>query len=70
MSYYWFYRENILKDAWNKCHNKEGKQIVGKCYVANKEILREDARNKYRNLTEKEKDKKNEISKKKIPHEY
>ena len=31
---------------------------AGKYYIANKEVLREDARNKYINLSEKEKDKK------------
>ena len=58
MSYYWFNREKILKDAWNKYHNKGGKQKVGKHYAANKEILREHARNEYRSLSEKERDKK------------
>ena len=26
MSYYWFNRENILNDAWDKYHDKEGKK--------------------------------------------
>ena len=35
------------------------------------EVLREDARNKYRNLPEKEKNKKRKyLSKEEIPHEY
>ena len=34
-------------------------------YIANKEVLREDARNKYRNLSEKKKEKK-EIRKRHI----
>ena len=25
MNYYWFNREEILKNAWDKCHNKGGK---------------------------------------------
>ena len=36
---------------------KEEKKVA-KCYIANKEVLKEDARNKYRSLSEKEKDKK------------
>ena len=58
MSYYWFNREKLLKDAWNKHHKKGGKERVAKYYAANQEVLREDARNKYRSLSEKEKDKK------------
>ena len=58
MSYYWFNTEKLLKNAWNKYHNKGGKQKAAKNYAANQEFLREDARNKYRNLSEKEKNKK------------
>ena len=36
MSYYWFNRSKILKDAWNKYHNKGGKQKAAKYYAANK----------------------------------
>ena len=38
-----------MKNAWDKYHNKGGKQKA-----ANQKVLREDARNKYRNLSEKE----------------
>ena len=48
MSYYWFNREKLLKNAWGKYHNKEGKQKAAKYYAANEKVLREDARNKYR----------------------
>ena len=58
MSYYWFNREKILKNAWDKYYNKGGKQKAAKYYVANQNVLREDAKNKYRNLSEKEKNKK------------
>ena len=56
-----YYREKLLKNVWNKYHNKEGKQKTAKYYAANKEVLRKDARNKYRNLSEKEKNKKGNI---------
>ena len=54
MSYYWFNRKKILKDVWEKYHNKGGKEKTAKYYAANKEVLTEDARNKYRSLTEKQ----------------
>ena len=53
MSYYLFNREKLLKNAWDKYHNKEGKQKAAKYYADNQEVLREDARNKYKNLSEK-----------------
>ena len=58
MSYYWFDRKKILKNAKDKYHNKGGKKKAAKYYIANREVLKENARNKYRNLSEKEKDKK------------
>ena len=70
MSYYWFSKEKLLKNAWDKYHNKGGQQKVAKYYAANQKVLREDARSKYRKFSEKEKNKKTEISKEKIPHEY
>ena len=56
MNYYWFNREKILKNVWDKYHNKGGKEKADKYYAVNKEVLREHAGNKYRNLSEKEKD--------------
>ena len=58
MSYHWLNREKLLKNAWDKCHHKGGKEKVAKYYAANQEALREDARNNYKNLSEKEKNKK------------
>ena len=40
MSYYWFNREKMLKDARNKYNNRGGKEEAAKYYDANKEILR------------------------------
>ena len=34
MSYYWFNREKLLKDAWNKYHNKGDKEKAAKYYGA------------------------------------
>ena len=44
---------------------KEKKQKAAKYYAANQEVLREDARNKYRNLSEKEKNKREKYQKEK-----
>ena len=68
MSYYWFNREKILKNAWDKYHNKRGKEKAAKYHAANQEIIKEDERNRYRSLPKKRL--KKEISKRKIPHEY
>ena len=57
-SYYWFNIEKILKNAKDQYHNKGGKKKTAKYYIANKEVLREDAKNKYKDLSEKEKEKK------------
>ena len=48
MSYYCFNREKLLKNA--KCkYNTGGKKEAAKYYIANKKVLRENTRNKYRN---------------------
>ena len=49
MSYYWFTKEKVLKNAWDKYHNKGGKEKAAKYYIANREVLKEDARHKYGN---------------------
>ena len=58
MSYYWFNREKLLKNALDKYHNEGGKQKAANYYAANQNVLREDAKNKYRKLSEKETNKK------------
>ena len=57
MTYYWFNREKLLKNAWHKYYNKGGKEKAAKDYPANQKILK-DARNKYKSLAKKEMDKK------------
>ena len=51
-----------MKDPWNKYHNKGGKERAPKYHAASQEVLRADARNKYRRVSKTEKDKKKEIS--------
>ena len=52
MSYCWFSRETLLKNAWDKYHSKRGKQKTAKYYGAS---------NKYRNFSEKKMNKKGNI---------
>ena len=69
MNYYWFNREKLFKNAWDEYHNKGGKQKPAKYYAANQEVLREvisNYRNKYRNLSEMEKNKRENIKGKEI----
>ena len=58
MSHYWFNKEKLLKNAWDRYHSKGGKQKSAKYDAANQIALREDSKNKYRNLSKKEKNKK------------
>ena len=53
MSYYWFNREELLKKANEKYHNKGGKQKAGESYKNNKEYTKEKQRNKFKKLPEK-----------------
>ena len=48
---------------------KEGTGKAAKNYAANKDVLREDGRSKYRNLSKKRKIYKKKISQRKIPNE-
>ena len=68
MSYYWFNREKLLKNAWNKYHYKGGKQKAAEYYTKNADVIKFEARNKYKNMSEKEKKKKKKISKRKVLH--
>ena len=58
MSYYWFNREKLWKNAWDKYHNKGGKQKASEYCRKNANLIRLETRNKYKNLSEKEKNKK------------
>ena len=58
MNYYWFNREKLLKNAWNKYHNKGEKQKLLSIIEKNLDLIKFEARNKYKNLSEKEKNKK------------
>ena len=51
MNYYWFNRAELLQKAKEKYDNNSGKEKAAKYYQANKDILKERAKNKYKNLT-------------------
>ena len=53
MSYYYFNRKNLLQKAKDKYHNFGGKE----------KVLKENAKNKNRNLSEEEKETKKEYGK-------
>ena len=52
MSYYWFNKQEILQKAKKKAYSREK---AADCYLQNKETIKEKARGRYRNLSEKEK---------------
>ena len=56
MNYYWFDRQELFKKTKEKYNNRCGKKKAAKYYQDNKDVIREKAKNKYRNLTEKEKE--------------
>ena len=49
-------KDRLLKEAKNRYHNGHGKEKASKNHKGNKEILKENARNKYRNLPEEKKE--------------
>ena len=62
MRYYWFNKQELLKEAKEKYGNNGGKEKVTKYYKGNKDVLKEKARNKYKNLTEEGKELKRQYS--------
>ena len=55
MSYCWFNRQELLRKEKEKHDSKGGKEKAAKYYRDNKDIIKEKARSKYKNLTEEEK---------------
>ena len=62
MSYYWFNREELLKKEKEKYDNG-GKEKAAKYYQANKNVIKEKANSKYKNLSEEQKEAKRHYSK-------
>ena len=62
MSYYWFYRQELLQKA-KKEYENGGKEKNAKYYQAKNYVIKESTNSKYNNLTKKEKQAKKEYSK-------
>ena len=63
MSFYCFNKQELLKKEKQKYDNNGGKEKAAKYYRGNKDVLKEKARNKYKNLTEEGKELKIQCSK-------
>ena len=50
ISCYWFNRKELLKKAKDSYHNCGCKEKAIKYNIENKEVVKENAKNKYRNL--------------------
>ena len=53
MSYYWFNRQEILQ----KAKERYSKEKAAEYYLQNKEAIKENSRERYKNLSEEERDK-------------
>ena len=62
MSYYWFNRQKILQ----KAKEKYLKDKAAENYAQNKEAIKEKSRQRYKNLSQEEKDKIKEYQRKNI----
>ena len=60
MSYYWFNRQELFQ----KAKKRYSKEKAAEYYLQNKEVIKEKSRNRYKNLSEKEKNKIKEYQKK------
>ena len=62
MGYYWFNGQELLEKGKGRHHNRGGKEKASKYYIANKDVIKEKANSKYKNLSEEEKEAKTEYS--------
>ena len=51
MSYYWFNRQELFQ----KAKKRYSKEKAAEYYLQNKEVIKEKSRNRYKNLSEEEK---------------
>ena len=63
MSHYWFNREEVLQKTKEKYDSGGGKEKAAEYYKTNNNVLKEKARNRYRHLSEKEKEAERKYSK-------
>ena len=62
MNYYWFNRQELLQKAIEK-YDIGGKEKAAKYYQDHKDVIKEKVNNKYKNLSEEEKEAKMKYSK-------
>ena len=62
MGHYWFNRQELLEKAKDRYHDGGGKEKTVEYYIANKDLQKEKANSKYRNLSEEEKEPKREYN--------
>ena len=62
MGHYWFNRQELLEKAKDRYHDRGGKEKTVEYYIANKDLQKEKANSKYRNLSEEEKESKREYN--------
>ena len=62
MGHYWFNRQELLEKAKDRYHDGGGKEKTVEYYIANKDLKKEKANSKYRNLSEEEKESKREYN--------
>ena len=60
--YYWFNRKYLLKKAHDKYHNKGGKEKVALYYQKNKEAFKKREKDRYRSMTDIERNEKKKES--------
>ena len=56
--YYWFNRRDLLKNAHDKYHNKGGKEKAALYYQKNKEMIKKREKDRYRSMTDVERNEK------------
>ena len=62
MSLYRFNRQELLQKVKDRYHNGGGKKESTEYYIANKDVLKEKAKKKYKNLSQEEKEAKRDSS--------
>ena len=62
MSYYWYIRQELMKKAKEKCRSCGGKEKTAEYYQTDKDAIKQKENDKYKNLTEEEKEAKRKHS--------
>ena len=62
VSLYRFNRQELLQKVKDRYHNGGGKKESTEYYIANKDVLKEKAKKKYKNLSQEEKEAKRDSS--------